>query len=62
MNLGGSIVPSVPAELFTKLQVSVFSDPVNAVFKALGVDRPLLDLFGRRPGRDPNLGKVVLYH
>ena len=31
-------IPTVPAELFTKFQVSFFSDPVDAVFKAVGVD------------------------
>ncbi len=31
-------IPSIPAELFTKFQVSFYADPVDAVFKALGVD------------------------
>jgi ATP-dependent Lon protease len=31
-------VPSVPGELFAKFQISFYSDPVDAVFKALGVD------------------------
>lgn len=31
-------IPSVPAELFAKFQISFYSDPVNAVFKALGVE------------------------
>lgn len=31
-------IPSVPGELFAKFQTSFFSDPVDAVFKALGVD------------------------
>lgn len=31
-------IGSVPAELFTKYQVSFYSDPVDAVFKAMGVD------------------------
>jgi len=31
-------IPTVPAELFSKFQVSFYSDPVDAVFKALGVD------------------------
>lgn len=30
-------IPTVPAELFTKFQVSFYSDPVDAVYKALGV-------------------------
>lgn len=29
---------SVPGELFAKFQISFYSDPVDAVFKALGVD------------------------
>ena len=32
-----SDIPSVPAETFTKFQVSFYSDPVDAVYKALGV-------------------------
>lgn len=31
-------IPSVPGELFAKLQTSFYSDPVDAVFKALGVE------------------------
>ncbi len=31
-------IPTIPAELFTKFQTSFYSDPVDAVFKALGVD------------------------
>ncbi len=31
-------IPAVPAELFSKYQVSFYSDPVDAVFKALGVE------------------------
>ena len=31
-------IPTVPAETFTKFQVSFFSDPVDAVYKALGVN------------------------
>lgn len=31
-------IPSIPAELFTKFQTSFYADPVDAVFKALGVD------------------------
>lgn len=30
-------IPSVPAELFAKFQTSFYTDPVDAVFKALGV-------------------------
>ena len=33
-------IPSIPAELFTKFQTSFYSDPVDpvdAVYKALGV-------------------------
>jgi ATP-dependent Lon protease len=32
-----SDIPSVPGETFTKFQVSFYSDPVDAVYKALGV-------------------------
>lgn len=32
-------IPAVPGELFAKFQTSFYSDPVDAVFKALGVDR-----------------------
>jgi ATP-dependent Lon protease len=31
-------IPTIPAELFTKFQTSFYADPVEAVFKALGVD------------------------
>jgi ATP-dependent Lon protease len=31
-------IPSVPGELFAKFQTSFYSDPVHAVFKALGVE------------------------
>jgi ATP-dependent Lon protease len=31
-------IPSIPAELFTKFQTSFYADPVDAVFKVLGVD------------------------
>ena len=31
-------IPSIPPELFTKFQSSFYADPVDAVFKALGVD------------------------
>ena len=37
MNSVGDI-PSVPGELFAKFQTSFYSDPVDAVFKALGVE------------------------
>ena len=30
-------IPTVPGELFSKFQISFYSDPVDAVFKALGV-------------------------
>lgn len=30
-------IPTVPSETFTKFQVSFYSDPIDAVFKALGV-------------------------
>ncbi len=30
-------IPTIPVELFTKLQTSFYADPVDAVFKALGV-------------------------
>jgi len=32
-----SDIPSVPAELFAKFQISFYSGPVDAVFNALGV-------------------------
>jgi ATP-dependent Lon protease len=31
-------IPTIPPELFTKFQTSFYADPVEAVFKALGVD------------------------
>ncbi|HDB9103921.1 TPA: hypothetical protein O7L84_002554 [Escherichia coli] len=31
-------IPTVPAELFTKFQVSFYSEPVDAVYKALDVN------------------------
>lgn len=31
-------IPTVPSELFAKFQISFYSDPVDAAFKALGVD------------------------
>ncbi len=31
-------IPTIPGELFAKFQTSFFSDPVDAVFKALGVE------------------------
>ena len=31
-------IPTVPGELFAKFQTSFYSDPIDAVFKALGVD------------------------
>jgi ATP-dependent Lon protease len=31
-------IPNIPAELFTKFQTSFYADPVEAVFKVLGVD------------------------
>ena len=31
-------IPTIPAELFTKFQTSFYADPVDAVFKSLGVD------------------------
>lgn len=31
-------IATIPAELFTKFQTSFYADPVDAVFKALGVD------------------------
>jgi len=31
-------ISSVPSELFTKFQTSFYADPVDAVFKALGID------------------------
>jgi len=31
-------IPSVPGELFAKFQISFYSDPIDAVFKALGVE------------------------
>ncbi|EFG5951405.1 hypothetical protein DWU45_24080 [Escherichia coli] len=31
-------IPTVPAELFTKFQVSFFSEPVDAFYKALDVN------------------------
>jgi len=34
---GVTDIPTVPGELFAKFQTSFYSDPVDAVFKALGV-------------------------
>jgi ATP-dependent Lon protease len=31
-------IPSVPGELFAKFQTSFYADPVDAVFKALGIE------------------------
>ena len=31
-------IPAIPAELFTKFQTSFYADPVDAVYKALGID------------------------
>jgi len=31
-------INTVPGELFAKFQTNFYSDPVDAVFKALGVD------------------------
>lgn len=31
-------IPTVPSELFTKYQVSFYSDPIDAAFKAMGVE------------------------
>ena len=31
-------IPTIPAELFTKFQTSFYSDPVDAITKALGLD------------------------
>lgn len=31
-------IPSIPGELFAKFQINFYSDPVDAVFKALGVE------------------------
>ena len=31
-------IPTVPGELFAKFQTSFYSDPVDAVFKAVGVE------------------------
>jgi ATP-dependent Lon protease len=33
-----SAIATVPGELFSKFQTSFYSDPVDAVFKALGVE------------------------
>jgi ATP-dependent Lon protease len=30
-------IPTIPGELFAKFQTSFYADPVDAVFKALGV-------------------------
>jgi len=31
-------IPTIPGELFAKFQTSFYSDPTDAVFKALGVE------------------------
>lgn len=33
-----SDIPTVPAEIFSKFQISFYADPVDAVYKALGVN------------------------
>ncbi len=33
-----SDIPTIPGELFAKFQTSFYADPVDAVFKALGVE------------------------
>ena len=33
-----SDIPTVPAEIFSKFQISFYADPVDAVYKALGVE------------------------
>ena len=33
-----TIMQTIPGELFAKFQTSFYSDPVDAVFKALGVE------------------------
>jgi ATP-dependent Lon protease len=30
-------IPTIPGELFAKFQTSFYADPVDAVFKAMGV-------------------------
>ncbi len=32
-----SDIPTVPPELFAKFQISFYADPIDAVYKALGV-------------------------
>jgi len=34
----GQDLPSIPGELFEKFQISFYADPVNALFKTLGVE------------------------
>jgi ATP-dependent Lon protease len=31
-------IPTIPGELFAKFQTSLYTDPRDAAFKALGVD------------------------
>lgn len=31
-------IPTIPGELFAKFQTSFYADPIDAVFKALGVE------------------------
>jgi ATP-dependent Lon protease len=31
-------IATVPAELFTKFQTSFYADPIDAIFKALGLN------------------------
>jgi ATP-dependent Lon protease len=31
-------IPTIPGELFAKFQTSFYSDPIDAVIKALGVE------------------------
>ncbi|EFH9289353.1 hypothetical protein GCZ89_14670 [Escherichia coli] len=41
-------IPTVPAELFTKFQVSFYSEPVDAVYKALDVNLHIPQLIYKR--------------
>ncbi|WP_040417377.1 MULTISPECIES: hypothetical protein [Desulfonatronospira] len=39
-------IQTIPGELFAKFQTSFYADPVDAVFKELGVEQPGYSLGG----------------
>ena len=43
-------IPTIPGELFAKFQTGFYADPVDAVFKALGVGSRVAHCFDRAEG------------